>query len=96
MVDVKPGLTPEQFLKNDTELVSMAVTVDGKKWSVPPSLYNNVMNPTLRKDYFVIELSKDGKTLDVNLTGPKEDIERTVHWTFRSNGRHDFASGPGC
>lgn len=69
-----------------TELKSLKITVDGKSWPVPKSLYFDLLNPHPAKEYVKTSLSRDGSVLHVALLGSDGAGSYTVRWTFRKSG----------
>jgi hypothetical protein len=89
--------TAEAWLRwrGETELVSLSVTVDGRRRPVSTKIYARLLDPHPEKEYRTVRLSKDGKTLNVQLDGSDAAAAYIAVWAFRRNGRHSFQILPG-
>lgn len=70
----------------NTEFYSFRVTVDGKQWPVPASLWNDCYEPSLRNLWTA--LSPNGQQLAMGMKGSDAAGSYYVIWYFRADGRH--------
>jgi hypothetical protein len=83
------GKTVLQWCRShDTEVVALDVTVDGKRWPVRKTLYWDLLEPNFGRDYVKGSLSKDGRTLSLELWGSDAAGGYQAKWTLRANGKH--------
>lgn|GEM_PF-4977913 len=73
--------------KDNSELSNLKVTVDGKRWPVARSLYDDLLNPDFGKEYEHASISRDGKTLRVSMEGADGAAGYKTTWTFRQGGK---------
>ena len=84
----------KQYLRRHTELVNLVITVDGRRWPIPKSLYNDLLDPNLGQmsgsdDTFEhASISKDGRKLTVSMMGSDGAGGYEVQWILLSNGKH--------
>lgn len=71
-----------------TEIASVKLYFDGKEVPIVPSLYSNVYNPNLDKDYFWLKFGDDGKSVMAFMAGSDAAGSYQVFWVFRSDGKH--------
>ncbi len=80
------GLTPKAIMeKRFTELISLRASIDGKPLSIPRALVQNLLDPSIASD--VEHLSRDGKTLIVEMSGSDGAGGYQVTWRLRRSGR---------
>lgn len=74
------------------ELSRFEVTVDGRHWSVPGSLwrgcYQPHLNTTGKEPALQARLSRDGRRLDVEMLGSDGSAYYRVLWHLRRSGKH--------
>jgi hypothetical protein len=75
----------------DSEIYSFQVTVDGRRWLVPPRLWSDCYEPNLRTTKprtFWTQLSPHGKKLTFGMYGSDGAGAYYVLWFLRADGRH--------
>jgi hypothetical protein len=83
------SISPTKELMMSTgELISLSVTVDGRKWSIPKRAYGDLLNPNLDKQHDTATLSRDGKSLAVKMENSDGAGSYNVRWIFRRNGTY--------
>lgn len=75
-------------LKPKTELTRVKVSLDGKTVHVPRTLYWDLLNPNLDKEYVRAKSSPNGQELTIQMFGADAAYGYLVQWKFRKNGRH--------
>ena len=70
-----------------TEIVSLRASIDGQALTVPKRLYADLLNPDLGKEYVKAKLSKDGRTLVVDMEGSDGAGGYHVTWKLRRTGK---------
>lgn len=81
------GSTAAEWLaKHDTEIVRLDVTVDGKKWAVGKTIYEDLHQVDL--DSASASVSPDGKTVRIVALASDGAGGYQVTWAIRSNGKH--------
>jgi hypothetical protein len=76
------------LLKHNTELVSLTVLVDGRKWPIPNSVCAGYLDPDLGPRGELASVSRDGKRLKVRMEGSDGGGGYGIIWVFRRDGKY--------
>jgi len=74
-----------ELMQNTTELVDLSLEVDGKRWAVPKSAYDDLLDPNLDKQHVSVSLSKTGKAVFLRMENSDGSGSYNVRWVFRKS-----------